>query len=105
MGNMRTLIFVGKHIVLLLVAGLCGQVAVEAESGEPHSKKEPGPVERLERSLKETGKSIEQSVKGAVDKLEDEKLGEKTERKFKETFDGVVQGVERMGKDIEKKLQ
>ncbi len=102
---MRKRKFIGTRIILLLVAGLSGQVAQAAESGEPPVRHEPGPVERLERSLKETGKSIEQNVKEAVDKLENEKLGEKTERKFKETFDGVVEGVERMGKDIEKKFQ
>ncbi len=96
----------GKHVIILLVVVVYGgHVAARAESAEPRAKEETGPVERLERSLKETGKSIEESVKGAVNKLEDEKLPEKTERKLKQTFDDVVQGVERMGKDIEKKFQ
>lgn len=94
-----------KHILVSLVAAFCGQAAAGAESGAPNSKQQPGPVERLEHSLKETGKSIEETVKDAANKLEDEKLPEKTERKLKQTFEDVVQGVERVGKDIEKKFQ
>lgn len=94
----------GRVLAGLLAAAsviLCGGARAE----EAPKKQEPGTIQRFQDSIKESAASVENSVKSGVKKLEDEKLAEKTEQKLKQTFDDVVQGVERMGKDIEKKFQ
>jgi len=91
--------------MIALLVSASATLAGLASGEEPPRKQEPGTIQRFQDSIKDSAASIENSVKSGVKKLEDEKLAEKTEQKLKQTFDDVVQGVERMGKDIEKKFQ
>ena len=71
---------------------------------EASSADERGPVERIEDSLKRTGKSIEEGVKNTAKKIEDKRIPEKVEQKFKDAMDKTAEAIEKTGKYIEKKF-
>jgi hypothetical protein len=90
-------------VALVSVMGLHGLIAGLIHAGESQTSG-PGPIERIEETAKKFGKSIEEGVKSTMKKIEEEHIPEKVEQKIKKTMDETVEGLERTGKEIEKKF-
>jgi predicted Holliday junction resolvase-like endonuclease len=84
---------------LYAVGMAIGRVAAETSSPEP------GPIQRIEETLKRAGKSMEDTMKNTGRKVEEEKIPEKVEKKAKEIVNDVVEGFEKTGKNLEKKFK
>src|SRR5262245_44227367 len=90
-----------KALLAVVLTGLAcfteNSVAAESPSGDP------GLVQRIEEQAKQAGKSVEETFKNTVKKVEEERIPEKVEKKTKEIVNDVVEGFEKTGKNLEKK--
>ncbi|HEU4684654.1 MAG TPA: hypothetical protein VFS39_09170 [Nitrospira sp.] len=84
-----------------LAAVLFCQAVTEINGSTAEPSPEPGPIQRLEETVKRAGKSLEETMKTTGKKIEEEKIPEKVEKKAKEIMNDAVDAVEKTGKHLE----